>query len=157
MFGLPRCVALFTFAVVDGVDDRSENPGHYQKQMEGKQKDAENGRGVHHGHLSISQGSRHLRQWRSRTHRWSCCPGSLYSYTKEFLEGLSKYCRDFRDLDTVALRVNLGQHRTIASARFGESFLPPLRFEKLEIHAEFLRLSNLGLTKDLSPNCAMFP
>lgn len=107
--------------------------------------------------ISISQGRRHLRQWRSRTHRWSCCPGSLYSYTKEFLEGLSKYCRDFRDLDTVALRVNLGQHRKIASARFGESFLPPLRFEKLEIHAEFLRLSNLGLTKDLSPNCAMFP
>lgn len=107
--------------------------------------------------ISISQGSRHLRQWRSRTHRWSCCPGSLYSYTKEFLEGLSKYCRDFRDLDTVALRGNLGQHRKIASARFGESFLPPLRFEKLEIHAGFLRLSNLGLTKDLSPNCAMFP
>ena len=55
MFGLPRCVALFTFAVVDGVDDRPENPGHYQKQMEGKQKDAENGRGVHHGHLHQSR------------------------------------------------------------------------------------------------------
>lgn len=35
------------------------------------------------------------------------CPGSLYSYTKEFLEGLSKYYREYHDLDTVALRVNL--------------------------------------------------
>ena len=46
----------------------------------------------------------------------------------------------------------LRQHRTIASARFGGSFPPILRFEKLEIHTVFLRFSNLGLTKNLSPN-----
>ena len=44
------------------------------------------------------------------------------------------------------------QHRTIASARFGGSFPPILRFEKLEIHKVFLRFSNLGLAKNLSPN-----
>ena len=41
------------------------------------------------------------------TEKTPYCPGSLYSYTKEFLEGLSKYYREYHDLDTVALRVNL--------------------------------------------------
>ena len=45
-----------------------------------------------------------------------------------------------------------GQHRTIASARFGGSFPPILRFEKLEIHTVFLRFSNRDLTKKLSSN-----
>ena len=45
-----------------------------------------------------------------------------------------------------------GQHRTIASARFGGSFPPILRFEKFEIHTVFLRFPNLDLTKNLSPN-----
>ena len=44
------------------------------------------------------------------------------------------------------------QHRTTASTRFGGSFPPILRFEKLEIHTVFLRFSNLDLTKNLSPN-----
>ena len=43
-------------------------------------------------------------------------------------------------------------HRTIASARFGGSFPPMLRFEKREIHKVFLRFPNLALTKNLSPN-----
>ena len=64
-----------------------------------------------------------------------------------------------------------GQHRTIASARFGGSFPPILRFEKLEIlrsrwrrrsltdaacplrvHTGFLHFSNLVSTKNPSPN-----
>jgi len=35
--------------------------------------------------------------------------------------------------------------------RFSGFFPPILRFEKLEIHTVFLRFSNLGLTKNLSP------
>ena len=45
-----------------------------------------------------------------------------------------------------------GQHRTIASARFGGSFPPILRFETFEIRKVFLHVSNLDLTKNLSPN-----
>ena len=45
-----------------------------------------------------------------------------------------------------------GQHRTIASARFGGSFPPILRFETFEIHKVFLHVSNLDLAKNLSPN-----
>ena len=64
----------------------------------------------------------------------------------------------------------LRQHRAIASSHFGGSFLPILRFEKLEIlrsrwrrrrltdaacplrvHTVFLHFSNLALTKNLSP------
>lgn len=41
------------------------------------------------------------------TEKTPYCPGSLYSYTKEFLEGLSRYYREYHGLDTVALRVNL--------------------------------------------------
>ena len=41
------------------------------------------------------------------TEKTPYCPGSLYSYTKEFLEGLSRYYREYHSLDTVALRVNL--------------------------------------------------
>ena len=44
------------------------------------------------------------------------------------------------------------QHRTIASSRFGGSFPSILRFETFEIHTVFLHVSNLGLTKNLSPN-----
>ena len=52
----------------------------------------------------------------------------------------------------MALLFLVRQPRTIASARFAGSFPPILRFEKLEIHTVFLRFSNLGLTKNLSPN-----
>ena len=37
------------------------------------------------------------------------------------------------------------------SAAVAESFLPILRFGKLEIHKVFLRFPNLDLTKNLSP------
>lgn len=47
---------------------------------------------------------------------------------------------------------NLRQHCTNASAHFGGSFLPILRFEKLEMHTAFLRFSNHDLTKNLTPN-----
>ena len=60
--------------------------------------------------------------------------------------------RSDADGGSVPIPVFLRQHRTIASARFGGSFPPILRFEKLEIHTVFLRFSNLGLTKNLSPN-----
>ena len=52
----------------------------------------------------------------------------------------------------MALLFLVRQPRTIASARFAGSFPPILRFEKLEIHTVFLRFSNLGLAKNLSPN-----
>ena len=44
------------------------------------------------------------------------------------------------------------QHRTIAASAFAGYFSPIHRFEKLEIHKVFLRFSNLGPTKNLSPN-----
>ena len=44
-----------------------------------------------------------------------------------------------------------GHHNANASAVFGGSFAPILRFEKLEIHKVFLRFPNLALTKNLSP------
>ena len=53
-----------------------------------------------------------------------------------------------RSPDAIILR----QHHTIAPSRFDGSFPPILRFEKFEIHTVFLRFSNLGLTKNLSPN-----
>ena len=52
----------------------------------------------------------------------------------------------------MALLFLVRQPRTLASARFAGSFPPILRFEKLEIHTVFLRFSNLGLAKNLSPN-----
>ena len=52
----------------------------------------------------------------------------------------------------MALLFLVRQPRTNASARFAGSFPPILRFEKLEIHNVFLRFSNLGLAKNLSPN-----
>ena len=42
------------------------------------------------------------------------------------------------------------QHRTIASADISGSFVPILRFEKLEIHPVFLRFPNLILEQNLS-------
>ena len=50
------------------------------------------------------------------TEKTPYCPGSLYSYTKEFLEGLSLYYREYHQLDTVALRVNLVYGPFIASS-----------------------------------------
>lgn len=38
------------------------------------------------------------------TEKTPYCPGNPYSYTKELLEGLSRYYREYHDLDTVALR-----------------------------------------------------
>ena len=56
-------------------------------------------------------------------------------------------------LGTSGFRVFLyGQHHAIVSARIGGSFPPMLRFETLEIHKVCLRVSNLALTKNLSPN-----
>ena len=49
-------------------------------------------------------------------------------------------------------KVCIGQHRTIASSRFGGSFLPILRLEKFEIPTVFLFFSNLALTKNLLSN-----
>ncbi len=46
----------------------------------------------------------------------------------------------------------LGQHRTIASSRFGGSFPPILRFEKFEIHTVFLHISTRDLRKNRLPN-----
>ena len=55
-------------------------------------------------------------------------------------------------LGTSGFRVFLyGQHHAIVSARIGGSFPPMLRFETLEIHKVCLRVSNLALTKNLSP------
>ena len=45
-----------------------------------------------------------------------------------------------------------GHHSANASAPFGGSFAPILRFEKLEIHKVFLRFPNLVLKQNLSPN-----
>ena len=45
-----------------------------------------------------------------------------------------------------------GHHNANASAVFGGSFAPILRFEKLEIHKVFLHFPNLVLKQNLSPN-----
>ena len=45
-----------------------------------------------------------------------------------------------------------GHHNANASAAFGGSFAPILRFEKLEIHKVFLRFPSLVLKQNLSPN-----
>ena len=45
-----------------------------------------------------------------------------------------------------------GHHSANASAAFGGSFAPILRFEKLEIHKVFLRFPNLDLIPNLSLN-----
>ena len=50
------------------------------------------------------------------------------------------------------LETGLWQHRTIAATRFAGFFPPILRFEKLEIHTGFLRVSNLDPAKNLSPD-----
>ncbi len=56
------------------------------------------------------------------------------------------------DFYAVFGRFALGQHRILASARFGGYVPPSLRFEKIEIHTGFLHFSNLDLAKDLSPD-----
>ena len=45
----------------------------------------------------------------------------------------------------------LAESQNRSSAAFAGSFAPMLRFETLEIHRVFLRISNLALSQNLSP------
>ena len=56
------------------------------------------------------------------------------------------------DVNRGAAKKYIGQHRAIASAVFGGSFVPILPFEKLEIHPVFLRFSNVVLCQNIPPD-----